>query len=213
MSEPETVSALGRLAASPVIAILRGGDLGATRAAGHVLVEHGVRWLEVTTNSPGWVQAVADLADTGAEVGAGTVRTARQAHEAVAAGARFLVCPDTFPEVGEAAQSLGVPWFPGAATATEIAHAHRLGATAVKIFPAAQCGGPAFLKAVAAPLDDIPLVPTGGIALDDIDAYLAAGAVAVGLGSPLLGDSLTGGSLDDLATRTVTAMTEAGLRG
>lgn len=213
MTQQGTSGALERLAESPVIAILRGGDREATRAAGRVLLEHGVHWLEVTTNSPRWADTIADLARTGAHVGAGTVLTPDQAREAVAAGARFVVAPDTCPDVGEEARELGVDWFPGASTPTEIVRAHRLGAAAVKVFPAAPCGGPAFVRAVRAPLDDIPLVPTGGVALEDIPAYLAAGAVAVGLGSPLVGDALEGGSLSGLAARARTAMEMAATRG
>lgn len=213
MTQRSTSGALGRLSDSPVIAILRGGNPASIRAAGRVLVEQGVRWLEVTTNSPGWVEAIAELALTDAEVGAGTVLTPEQARDAVAAGARFLVAPDTSADVGTAAHELGVEWFPGASTPTEIVRAHRLGATAVKVFPAAHCGGPAFIRAVRAPLDDIPLVPTGGVTLDDIPAYLEAGAVAVGLGAPLIGDALDGGSLAALAVRARTAMELVANRG
>lgn len=213
MTQPSMSPTLGRLWDSPVIAILRGGGSATIQAAGRVLAEQGVRWLEVTTNSPGWTDAIADLASTGVDVGAGTVLNANQAKEAVSAGARFLVAPDTCAEVGQVAHDLGVEWFPGALTPTEIVRAHRLGATAVKVFPAAQCGGPAYIRAVRAPLDDILLVPTGGVALHDIPAYLGAGAVAVGLGSPLVGDALDGGSLLALAHRARTAMKLAATRG
>src|SRR4029450_4113439 len=83
----------------------------------------------------------------------------------------------------------GVAAVPGALTPTEVAAAWAAGATAVKVFPVSAVGGPGYVKAVRAPLPEVPLVPTGGIGVDDIGAYLAAGAAAVGLGSPPLGDA------------------------
>ncbi|NHI19725.1 bifunctional 4-hydroxy-2-oxoglutarate aldolase/2-dehydro-3-deoxy-phosphogluconate aldolase [Phycicoccus endophyticus] len=200
---------LGELAASPVVAILRGGDARATCAVGRTLLGEGVRWLEVTTNSPGWQDALGELAGDGSRVGAGTVRSPQQVDDAAAAGATFVVSPDTDGAVGRRALELGLAWLPGAMTPTEVVAAHRLGATAVKVFPVGSVGGPEYVRAVRAPLDDIPLVPTGGVALGDIPAYLAAGAVAVGLGSPLVGDSLRGGSLEALGERARTAMAGA----
>jgi 2-dehydro-3-deoxyphosphogluconate aldolase / (4S)-4-hydroxy-2-oxoglutarate aldolase len=95
-----------------------------------------------------------------------------------------------------------VPVVPGALTPSEVAAAWAAGAAAVKVFPVSAVGGPAYLKAVLAPLPEVPLVPTGGVGIDDIAAYLAAGAVAVGIGSPLLGDAgEAGGDLDGLRDR------------
>jgi 2-dehydro-3-deoxyphosphogluconate aldolase / (4S)-4-hydroxy-2-oxoglutarate aldolase len=102
---------------------------------------------------------------------------------------------------------------PGALTPTEIAAAWGAGATAVKVFPVSAVGGPAYLKAVRAPLPEVPLVPTGGVGIDDIAAYLAAGAAAVGIGSPLLGDAGDPGgdlvALGERARRAVAAATGA----
>ena len=108
---------------------------------------------------------------------------------------------------------MGVPVIPGALTPTEILQAWRAGASAVKVFPAAQAGGPAYLKAVRAPLPDIPLLPTGGIAVSEAAAYLRAGAIAVGVGNPLLGDAGEDGgdlaALRERADRLVRAVAEA----
>jgi len=93
-----------------------------------------------------------------------------------------------------------VPVLPGAFTPTEILSAWRAGTDAVKIFPAS-VGGPAYVRAVKAPLPDIPLVPTGGIALDDAPRYIEAGALAVGIGAPLVGDAGAGGDLGALRAR------------
>ena len=121
---------------------------------------------------------------------------------AVAAGAAYLVAPDFRPEMVAFAVGRGIPVVPGALTPTEVAAAWAAGATAVKVFPVSAVGGPAYVKAVRAPLPEVPLVPTGGVGIDDIGAYLAAGAAAVGLGAPLLGDAGdAGGDLAALADR------------
>jgi 2-dehydro-3-deoxyphosphogluconate aldolase/(4S)-4-hydroxy-2-oxoglutarate aldolase len=88
----------------------------------------------------------------------------------------------------------------GALTPTEAYAALRMGASAVKLFPAS-VGGPAYLKAVRDPFPDIPFVAVGGVGLDEMRAYLDVGAVAVGVGGPLVGDAASGGSLDDLRVR------------
>ncbi|MGN8051165.1 bifunctional 4-hydroxy-2-oxoglutarate aldolase/2-dehydro-3-deoxy-phosphogluconate aldolase [Curtobacterium sp. 22159] len=193
-----------RHAAGPAIAILRGGTGEHVEDVIATLVDAGVRAVEITTNTPRWREGIAWAADrygTAASIGVGTVLEPRQLDEAAAAGAVFAVSPHLDPAVGERAHERGLGWYPGAATPTEIVHAWRLGARAVKVFPAAQLGGPAFLKQVLAPLDFVDVIPTGGIGVEDAPDYLAAGAVAVGLGSPLVGDALTSGDFDALRAR------------
>jgi 2-dehydro-3-deoxyphosphogluconate aldolase/(4S)-4-hydroxy-2-oxoglutarate aldolase len=110
---------------------------------------------------------------------------------AVAAGARFIVAPDLHEGVVRAAQHLGVPVLPGAGTVTEVRRALRLGADAVKLFPASHLG-PGWLRDVRAALPRIPVVPTGGVTAASIADWLAAGAVACGMGSWLTaGDDAT----------------------
>jgi 2-dehydro-3-deoxyphosphogluconate aldolase/(4S)-4-hydroxy-2-oxoglutarate aldolase len=138
-------------------------------------------------------------------LGAGTVLTPEQADAAVDAGATYLVSPVVDLEVIEAARRRGVAALPGALTPTEILRAWRAGAAAVKLFPAS-LGGPGYLRAVKAPLPEVPLVPTGGVGLEEIGGYLRAGALAVGLGGPLVGDAGEGGSLEALRRRAATAL-------
>jgi 2-dehydro-3-deoxyphosphogluconate aldolase / (4S)-4-hydroxy-2-oxoglutarate aldolase len=193
-----------RHAAGPAIAILRGGTGDHVEHVVATLVEAGVTAIEITTNTPRWREGIAWATErfgTAASVGVGTVMDPRQLDEAAAAGASFAVSPHLDPAVGERAHERGLGWYPGAATPTEIVHAWRLGARAVKVFPAAQLGGPAFLRQVLAPLDFVDVIPTGGIGVEDASEYLAAGAVAVGLGSPLVGDALTTGDLAGLRSR------------
>jgi 2-dehydro-3-deoxyphosphogluconate aldolase/(4S)-4-hydroxy-2-oxoglutarate aldolase len=110
------------------------------------------------------------------------------------------VAPSVVPDVVALANSEGIPCLPGALTPSEIVAAWSSGAAAVKLFPAS-LGGVRYLRDVRAPLPDIALIPTGGVGIDDVAAYLRAGAVAVGLGSPLFHDALDGGDLGALAHR------------
>ena len=125
--------------------------------------------------------------------------SADEALAAVEAGARFLVTPALTPGIA-AGSSLGVPVLGGAQTATEALDALALGATAVKLFPAS-VGGPGYLKALRDPFPQVPFVPVGGVDLDRAREYLRVGAVAVGVGGPLVGNAAGGGSLDALAER------------
>ncbi|MDF2743910.1 MAG: 2-dehydro-3-deoxyphosphogluconate aldolase [Actinomycetia bacterium] len=204
---------LERLAVVPVVAILRAADAGRFLEVGRVLYEGGVRAIEVTLTSAGALDAFGRLAEElpgDAMLGVGTVRSAADAEAAVAAGAAYLVAPDFHPDMVAFAVQRGVPVVPGGLTPTEIAAAWAAGATAVKVFPVSAVGGPAYLRAVGAPLPEVPLVPTGGVGLGDIGAYLAAGAAAVGIGSPLLGDAGDpGGDLDALADRARRAVAAA----
>jgi 2-dehydro-3-deoxyphosphogluconate aldolase/(4S)-4-hydroxy-2-oxoglutarate aldolase len=114
-------------------------------------------------------------------VGAGTVRTPRQADDAIAHGARFVVSPGTSPRLLEHLAALPVPVLPGVATVGEILTAVEHGLTELKLFPAGPVGGPAFLAAVAGPVPEVRFCPTGGVSPDNLTDYLALGNVpAVG---------------------------------
>jgi 2-dehydro-3-deoxyphosphogluconate aldolase/(4S)-4-hydroxy-2-oxoglutarate aldolase len=142
----------------------------------------------------------------------GTVLTAEEVDRAVDAGAQFVVSPSVVPEVIEAAARHGIASYPGAFTPTEIHTAWTAGASAVKLFPGGALG-PSYLKAVRAPLPDIPLIPTGGVDVSTVGDWLDAGAVAVGLGGPLIGDALRpGGDLDALAERARAVCAAVGAR-
>jgi 2-dehydro-3-deoxyphosphogluconate aldolase/(4S)-4-hydroxy-2-oxoglutarate aldolase len=189
--------------AGGVVAILRARRGDYLDAVLDTLVEAGIRCLEVTLNTPGALEALHRAGTRfGAEVvlGAGTVRTLSDADSAVLAGARFLVSPHTDPALAGRANEHGVGYLPGALTPTEIVTAWGAGATAVKLFPA-RLGGPRYLRDLREPLADIPVVPTGGVSIDSVPEWFAAGAVAVGVGGPLVGDALETGDLDALRKR------------
>jgi 2-dehydro-3-deoxyphosphogluconate aldolase/(4S)-4-hydroxy-2-oxoglutarate aldolase len=103
----------------------------------------------------------------------------------VDAGARFIVAPNVDPDVVAAAKSAGVAVCPGAATPTEAAYAHRLGAEVIKIFPVSDLGGAEYIRTLLQPLPHLRLMPTGGVTPENMLDYLRAGAFAVGLGSAL----------------------------
>jgi 2-dehydro-3-deoxyphosphogluconate aldolase / (4S)-4-hydroxy-2-oxoglutarate aldolase len=201
-----------QLAQSGVVAILRGSTDRHLEGVARTLGEAGVTCLELTLTTPGALDALARVrAGLSGEValGMGSVIDADQAAACLDAGADFLVSPGVCADVAVYAAEHGVACYPGGWTPTELLEAWRLRAPAVKLFPAAS-GGPRHLKDVRAPLPHIPLVPTGGVALDQIADYIAAGAVAVGLGGPLVGDALDGGSLSDLAERARVALEAVG---
>jgi 2-dehydro-3-deoxyphosphogluconate aldolase/(4S)-4-hydroxy-2-oxoglutarate aldolase len=161
----------------------------------------GLTVLEVTLDSERPLEQISAIRDAfpNAQVGAGTVRRGDEVAGTVESGASFIVSPIVDPDVIHAAADLGVAVFPGAATPTEIERAIRLGATAVKVFPIEQLGGPAYVRAILSPLGSPPLIPTGGVGVEDIPRYLEAGAVAVGLGGALFPRS----ALDSGDTATV----------
>ncbi len=175
--------------------MIRTGRTDQARQLVEWLHEGGLEIFEITATVPGHAELVAELAsDPRLLVGTGTVLDVATAEAAIAAGSRFLVSPCMLPEVVAAGLAAQVPVLAGAATPTEALAAHRAGASAVKLFPIAQLGGPGFLAAVRSVLPELRLMPTGGVELAEVDGYFAAGAFAVGLGSQLAGprDAETG---------------------
>lgn len=192
---------------SGIVAVLRAGDGSDYAPVVERLVGGGIRSIELTFTTPGTLDALpALLADFGseAEIGVGTVTSTELAHAAIAAGAHYLVTPNFDPAVVGVAVAGGTPIFCGGLTPTELFGAWSAGATAVKIFPAetvgAQYGGH-----LRGPFPELEFLPSGGVGLDDIGAWIRAGAVAVSLGGPLLGDALKGGSPAELDERIVRA--------
>ncbi|MFI6043987.1 bifunctional 4-hydroxy-2-oxoglutarate aldolase/2-dehydro-3-deoxy-phosphogluconate aldolase [Nocardia sp. NPDC051321] len=185
---------------TPVIAILRAPTAARFAEVTAVLHESGITAVEFTLTTDGALDALRDCAGFERPIGAGTVRTAEDARRAVDAGAAYLITPIVSDEVIQEGNRLSVPVISGAFTPTEIHHAWAAGSTMIKVFPAS-VGGPGYLRAIRAPLPEIPLVPTGGVALTDARAYLDAGATALGIGSPLIGDACTGGDLNALRDR------------
>ncbi|MFC7596551.1 bifunctional 4-hydroxy-2-oxoglutarate aldolase/2-dehydro-3-deoxy-phosphogluconate aldolase [Terrabacter sp. GCM10028922] len=189
-------------ARSPLLAIVRGHAPDAARDTVETLLDEGVSLLEVSLTSTDALQVIADAAahaPSTARVGAGTVLTADDARASADAGATFLVTPGLCAGA-ETGIALGLPVLVGALTPSEVIAAVRMGASAVKLFPAG-LGGPGYLRALRAPFPDVPFVPVGEVDLQTALEYLDSGAVAVGVGSPLVGDAADGGSLEQLRSR------------
>jgi 2-dehydro-3-deoxyphosphogluconate aldolase / (4S)-4-hydroxy-2-oxoglutarate aldolase len=172
-----------------LLAIVRTTDPEAALGLVLTLADCGVRLVEVSLTTPSAFdvlrRARAALGD-GFGLGAGTVLTAEDARRAADAGAAYLVTPAIAPSLA-AATEVGLPVLAGALTPSEVVQAHLAGATAIKLFPAS-IGGPAYLRALRDPFPTVPFVAVGGVDLAAAKEYLALGAVAVGVGSPLVGD-------------------------
>ena len=178
---------------SRIISIGRNVPAADVPRVAEALVAGGVHVIELTLNEPeaaalASIEALARVADDlDALVGAGTVLSVEAARRAVDAGARFIVSPHTDPALVAWCARRGVPCFPGALSPTEIHSAWSAGASAVKLFPAATVGT-GYLTQIAGPFPDIPFVPTGGVSAETAADWIAAGAVAVGMGGWLIGD-------------------------
>jgi 2-dehydro-3-deoxyphosphogluconate aldolase/(4S)-4-hydroxy-2-oxoglutarate aldolase len=192
----------------PVIVI---DDAAAAVPLADALVAGGLRSAEVTFRTDAAEAVVRAMsADGRLLVGAGTVVTADQVDRAVAAGARFIVSPGFSPAVVRRGRDVGVPVFPGVATATEIIAALAEGVDVVKFFPAEPLGGVTMIKALAAPFRSVRFIPTGGIAAAQLPAYLAVPAVAAVGGSWMVAPKLISeGRWDEITKLTAEAVAVA----
>lgn len=173
-------------------------------------VRGGLSLLEITLTTPGALQAIETLArEDGVVAGAGTVLTPADARRVADAGGRFAMSPVFDPAMIDEAHRLGLLAVPGTSTPSEILAAHRHGARLVKVFPAAVLGGAAYIRAIRGPLPDIPIVPTNGITAETIAEYIAAGAVAVGVGGDVFPPGFTLEHVEKASRRIRSAMDAA----
>ena len=204
MQAVPNVAPPAELERSRVVAIMRRTDPRLACETVDALLAGGMQAIEVTFNSPGaldMLQAIDQAFGARVLLGAGTVLDQEQADLALERGARFIVSPHTDAALVSALARQGVPCIPGALTATEVLGAWRAGASVVKLFPASSVGV-GYLKDLRGPLTDIPLLPTGGVTLDNAESFIAAGAWGLGLGSALVDPRLVSERrFDDLAQR------------
>ncbi|USK32025.1 bifunctional 4-hydroxy-2-oxoglutarate aldolase/2-dehydro-3-deoxy-phosphogluconate aldolase [Bacillus sp. F19] len=171
-----------------VIAVIRGATPESIISIGNALKGGGVTALEITMETPraaSVIEAAAAYFGDEVLVGAGTVLDPETARMAILSGAKFIFSPTVRKETITMAKRYGVISVPGAFTPTEILTAYEYGADLIKVFPA-DAFGPSYLKNIAGPLPHIPLMPTGGVDLNNTADYMKAGAVAVGVGSTLV---------------------------
>ena len=195
-----------RLIAHGAVAVFRLPDASRGRDVAAALVAGGVQSIEVTLTTPGALSLIASLAksDPSLIVGAGSVLSAEAAREAIDAGASYVVSPVFDADLLATAHTYDIPAFPGAYTPTEMFRAYQAGADLVKVFPADSLG-PSYIKGVLAPMPFLELMPTGGVTPDNVGTWIAAGVVAVGLGSALVDPALV--HAGDFATITTRART------
>ncbi|MHA3024235.1 bifunctional 4-hydroxy-2-oxoglutarate aldolase/2-dehydro-3-deoxy-phosphogluconate aldolase [Mycobacterium sp. BMJ-28] len=201
-----------RTAATKLIVVVRAPDAADYDRVLDVLVGAGIGSVELTLTTPGTLERLPYLLDRfgdAADIGVGTVTDREQLAAAVEAGAHYLVTPITDAALVAGAHRAGVPIVPGGLTPTELFAAWQAGAAAVKIFPANLVGA-GYVKDLRGPFPDIAVVPSGGVDLDNAVAWLAAGAAAVSVGGPLLGDAVRGGDLGALRERAVAFVTACG---
>ena len=170
-----------------IIAVIRSTDLQTGCKMAQAAAAGGIRLIEITANSSQpWALIEllrAELPDC--SIGTGTVLNMSDALNAIACGAEYIFTPHLDLSLIDAATTAEIPIIPGALTPTEIITAWHSGATAVKVFPIQSMGGASYLRVLQGPIAHIPLIPTGGVTVDNALDFLAAGAVAVGLAGSL----------------------------
>jgi 2-dehydro-3-deoxyphosphogluconate aldolase/(4S)-4-hydroxy-2-oxoglutarate aldolase len=195
---------LEALLARTIVAVIRADGAARARQIASAVAEAGIGAIEITTGTPDCFPLVREIAAWPRVVaGVGTVTEVAHVEAAVAAGARFVVSPHTDAAIIRAAKSAGLVSIPGAMTPTEILAAVAAGADVVKLFPIATLGGPRFLELIRGPLPHVRFWVSGGVRIDEIDAYLTKGAALIGLTSALAEPGID--------TRAIGARAEAAL--
>lgn len=208
ISENNTITRIeipATLRENPVVAVLRAGHASEYAPVIEALVAGGVTNIELTLSTRGVFEELTAICDQfagRAQIGVGTVTTAAEASTAIASGAQFIVTPVTEVEIVTTCVQAGIPVFPGGLTPTELNRGWAAGASAVKVFPASQVG-PGYLKDLRGPFPEIQVIPSGGVGVAEAIAWIKAGAVAVSVGGPLLGDAFKGGDLSALTERAL----------
>jgi 2-dehydro-3-deoxyphosphogluconate aldolase / (4S)-4-hydroxy-2-oxoglutarate aldolase len=178
---------LSQLKKHRAIAVIRTSKMILGEQMALAVASGGMKLIEITWNSSRAPELISQLRAQLPDcmIGTGTLFNVQQLQEAIACGAQFLFTPHTDPEMIETAVSANIPIIPGALTPTEIMTAWNYGASCVKVFPVQAVGGISYIKSLQAPLGHIPLIPTGGVTLENAKDFLQVGAIAVGLSSEL----------------------------
>jgi len=187
------IEVLKTITASGLVAVIRAESPDQAARIAEACALGGVAALEITFTVPGASGVIEHLAKKSSQIliGAGTVLDPETARIAILAGAQFVVSPALNPETARLCNRYQVPYMPGAATMREVVEAMECGADIVKVFPG-EILGPAFVKAVKAPLPQAQLMPTGGVGIENVADWIKAGSVAVGVGGNLTAGAKTG---------------------
>ncbi|MDF5711437.1 MAG: bifunctional 4-hydroxy-2-oxoglutarate aldolase/2-dehydro-3-deoxy-phosphogluconate aldolase [Nostoc sp. S4] len=178
---------LSQLEKHRAIAVIRAPEIELGRQMAMAVASGGMQLIEITWNSDRAGELIGQLRSElpGCTIGTGTLFNVEQLQQAIACGAQFLFTPHVDFAMIQAAQEKHVPIVPGGLTPTEIVTAWSQGASCVKVFPVQAVGGADYIKSLQGPLGKIPLIPTGGVTLENAKEFLEAGAIAVGLSSEL----------------------------
>lgn len=170
-----------------VIAVIRAQKKNLARQMALAVASAGIRLIEITWNTPQAAELIEQLREELPDcvIGTGTLLNLKQMQQAVRAGAEFLFTPHIDQAIIQAAVRQNIPVIPGALTPTEIVTAWTQGATCIKVFPIQAVGGVGYIKSLQGPLGHIPLIPTGGVTVENAAEFLEAGAIAIGLSSEL----------------------------
>src|SRR5271155_3402356 len=207
------VEVLGKIVASGLVAVIRAENPEQAARIAEACALGGVAAIEITFTVPGASGAIEHLAKRNLGqilLGAGTVLDPETARIAILAGAQFIVSPSLNPDTARLCNRYQIPYMPGAGTIREVVEAMECGADIIKVFPG-ETLGPAFVKAVKAPLPQASLMPTGGVTLENVGEWIRAGSVAVGVGSNLTVGAKTGdfAAITQLAQKFVAKIKEA----
>ncbi|MEO1428237.1 MAG: bifunctional 4-hydroxy-2-oxoglutarate aldolase/2-dehydro-3-deoxy-phosphogluconate aldolase [Cyanobacteria bacterium J06633_8] len=192
------------------IAVIRAQKKYLARQMALAVASGGMQLIEITWNTPQAAELIAQLRVElpNCTIGTGTLLNLEQMHRAINAGAQFLFTPHVDLKIIQAAVNHKIPVIPGALTPTEIVTAWTYGASCVKVFPVQAMGGAAYIKSLQAPLGQIPLIPTGGVTVENAPDFLRAGAIAIGLSSELFPKDLVFSENWDLITRQTEKLIE-----
>ena len=205
----DTPNALQRLRETRLISVIRAPSPAVALQAAMAVAKGGITLVEITFTVPDAPRVMAELSGRAdIVVGAGTVLTAAQAKQALAAGARFLIAPNLSLEVARAAHEAGVMFCPGAYTTNEILAALAAGAHVIKVYPVGVAGGPAYIQTIRDPLPDVPMLAAGGTHLENTVPFLRAGCIGVGLGAAIADPALAVAGRFDEITRRARAFVE-----
>ena len=186
---------LKRITDAGLVAVVRAETADAARATADAVLEGGCSAVEMTFTVPGAHRVIEALAARYKPceliLGAGTVLDPETARIAILSGATYVVSPSLNAETVRLCNRYQVPVMPGAMTVREVVEAMELGADIIKLFPG-EAFGPGMVKAIRGPLPQAPLMPTGGVSVDNVAEWIKAGSVAVGVGGSLTAGAKTG---------------------
>lgn len=177
-------STINALTSTKVVAVIRGKDASEATELSKAAIEGGIKAIELTYTTPQIEDTFRSLKGLDVLLGAGSVLDSETARHAILNGAKFIVSSHFVEDVAKLCNRYGIPYMPGCMSIRDMASALELGCDILKLFPADHFD-PSFIKAVNGPLPNVKIMPTGGINLDNMEEWINAGAVAIGIGSDL----------------------------